>query len=207
MTVIIVDYNAGNIRSVQRACAAAKVDASVSGDPDVVRKAPRVIFPGVGNAQSAMETLRERGLDEALTETLRAGRPVFGICVGAQLILDRSEESTVPCLGWLPGVTRRFNLDDPRLKVPHIGWNEVVVSRPHPLLEGVRPGDEFYFVHTYRPEPADPTHVLAEADYGGPFCCALGKDNLFATQFHPEKSGKLGLALLERFSRWEGTPC
>lgn len=207
MTLVIVDYNAGNLRSVQRACAAAQIQAEVSGDPDVVRKASRVIFPGVGNAQSAMETLRERGLDEALTESVRAGHPVLGICVGAQLILDRSEESSIPCLGWLAGVTRRFAFADPALKIPHIGWNEVRPCRPHPLLDALEPGDEFYYVHAYYPDPADADNVFARTDYGGEFCCALGKDNLFATQFHPEKSGRLGLELLSRFSRWEGTPC
>ncbi len=207
MSLVIVDYNAGNLRSVQRACAAAAIDATLSGDPDVIRKAPRVIFPGVGNAQSAMETVVERGLDQALTEALHSGVPVLGICVGAQLILDRSEESEIPCLGWIAGTTRRFALADPSLKVPHIGWNEVRVAKPHPLLDGIAAGDEFYFVHSYYPDPETDAHSYATADYGGPFTCALGRDNLFATQFHPEKSGRLGLELLARFSRWEGTPC
>ncbi len=207
MSLVIVDYNAGNLRSVQRACAAADLDARTSGDPDEIRKAPRIIFPGVGNAQSAMETVRERGLDVALTEALDSGTPLLGICVGAQLILERSEESTVPCLGWLEGTTRRFRFDDPNLKIPHIGWNEVRQVQPHPLLDALRPGDEFYFVHGYYPSPNDPSRIYATADYGGDFCCALGKDNLFATQFHPEKSGRLGLELLSRFSRWEGTTC
>ncbi len=207
MSLVIVDYNAGNLRSVQRACAAAAIDARPSGDPDEIRKAPRLIFPGVGNAQSAMETVRQRGLDVALTEALHSGTPLLGICVGAQLILERSEESTIPCLGWLKGTTRRFQLGDPSLKVPHIGWNEVRRVQPHPLLDALEPGDEYYFVHSYFPSPADPAHVFATCDYGGEFCCALGKDNLFATQFHPEKSGRLGLELLSRFSRWEGTRC
>jgi imidazole glycerol-phosphate synthase subunit HisH len=123
------------------------------------------------------------------------------------LILDRSEESSVPCLGLLPGVTRKFALDTREYKIPHIGWNQVTAKRAHPLLEGLLPGDEFYFVHSYFPDPTDPSLVMAESDYGAPFCCALGRDNLFATQFHPEKSGPLGLALLERFSRWKGTAC
>lgn len=207
MALLIVDYNAGNLRSVQRACVAAGIEARTSSDGDELRRAERIIFPGVGNAQSAMQTLQQRGLDQALGECLRAGIPLLGICVGAQLILDRSEESAIPCLGWLAGITRRFRLADPSLKIPHIGWNEVRVERAHPLLEGIRPGDEFYFVHGYYPAPEDPSQVYASTDYGGAFCCALGRDNLFATQFHPEKSGRLGLELLSRFARWEGSPC
>jgi glutamine amidotransferase len=152
-----------------------------------------------------METLKASGLDQALTAAVHKGIPVLGICVGAQLILDSSEESTIPCLGWIAGKTRRFRLADPSLKVPHIGWNEVKAQKAHPLLGGLQAGDEFYFVHSYYPDPADKAHVYAAADYGGEFCCALGKDNLFATQFHPEKSGRFGLELLSRFSRWEGT--
>jgi imidazole glycerol-phosphate synthase subunit HisH len=207
MSLIIVDYNAGNLRSVQRACIAAGVPQQISADPEAIVRAERIIFPGVGHAQTAMETLRERGLDQALSEALRRGIPILGICVGAQLILDSSEESAVPCLGWIPGQTRRFKFSDPALKVPHIGWNEVKPTQPHALLEGLRPGDEFYFVHSYYPHPADIARVFASSNYGGDFCCALGKDNLFATQFHPEKSGRLGLELLARFSRWEGSSC
>jgi imidazole glycerol-phosphate synthase subunit HisH len=204
MTITIVDYDAGNIKSVARACAAVGLTPQFARTPEQVLQAGRLLFPGVGNAQSAMETLIARGLDQALREVFRRGTPMLGICVGAQLILDRSEESTVGCLGLLPGVTRRFTLPAP-LKVPHIGWNEVVPTTNHPLLAGVRPGDEYYFVHSYFPDPASPSDVMATSNYGGPFCCALGRDNLFATQFHPEKSGPLGLELLRRFSTWEGS--
>jgi glutamine amidotransferase len=107
----------------------------------------------------------------------------------------------------LPGMTRRFRLQDPKLKIPHIGWNAVSVERPHPLLAGLSPGDELYFVHSYYLAPSNPVHVHASSDYGGAFCCAMGRDNLFATQFHPEKSGRLGLDLLRRFAVWDGTPC
>jgi glutamine amidotransferase len=202
--ITIVDYNAGNLRSVKRACDAAGMDSMLTQDPADLLKASRVIFPGVGAARSAMETVVARGLDEALRETVKKGTPVLGICIGAQIILDRSEEDDTPCLGLLPGATKRFRLADPRLKVPHIGWNEVKVEKPHPLLAGLRPGDELYFVHSYYLSPESDQRVYATADYGGPFCCALGRDNLFGTQFHPEKSGPLGLDLLARFSRWEG---
>jgi glutamine amidotransferase len=206
MKLTIVDYNGGNLRSVQRACHAVGIDSDFTQDPDTVRHAERLIFPGVGNAQTAMETLTRLGLDAALREALARGIPVLGICVGAQLILESSEESRVPCLGLLPGKTQRFQLSDPALKIPHIGWNEVRQSQAHVLLDPLRPGDEFYFVHSYHPNPADAGAVYAVADYGGPFCCALGRDNLFATQFHPEKSGRLGLELLKRFSAWHGSP-
>lgn len=204
MSVAIVDYNAGNLRSVQRACRAVGIEAALVADPDALRRAGRIVFPGVGNAQSAMETLVERGLDEALREVFRLGIPLFGICVGAQLILERSEESEIDCLGLLAGQAKKFVFSDPELKVPHIGWNQVNCVRPHPLLEHLRPGDELYFVHSYYPAPSDPKAIYATADYGGQFCCALGRDNLFATQFHPEKSAHLGLRMLERFSRWDG---
>jgi len=206
MKLTIVDYNGGNLRSVQRACQAVGIESDFTQDPDVVRSAERLIFPGVGNAQTAMETLLHLGLDQALREALSRGTPVLGICVGAQLILDSSEESQIPCLGLMSGATIRFRLKDPALKIPHIGWNEVRPSNPHVLLADLKPGDEFYFVHSYFPNPTDPNAVFATANYGGKFCCALGKDNLFATQFHPEKSGRLGLALLDRFSRWNGSP-
>jgi glutamine amidotransferase len=203
--ITIVDYNAGNLRSVKRACDAVGIESVFCKDPDVLVRAERIIFPGVGAAKSAMDTLVERGLDGALREAFSRGIPLLGICIGAQIVLDESEEGDVPCVGLMPGKTIRFRLGDPRLKVPHIGWNEVRVEQPHPLLVGIEPGDEFYFVHSYFPSPQDSARVYATADYGGPFCCALGKDNLFATQFHPEKSGELGLALLRRFSTWDGS--
>lgn len=203
--ITIVDYNAGNLRSVKRACDAAGVESVLTQDPEGILAASRVIFPGVGAAKSAMNTVLERGLDAALGEAVRRGTPVLGICIGAQIILDRSEEGDVDCLGLLPGSTKRFRLSDPRLKVPHIGWNEVKVEKAHPLLAGLQPGDELYFVHSYYPSPSDGESVYATAEYGGRFCCALGRRNLFATQFHPEKSGPIGLDLLARFSRWDGS--
>ncbi len=202
--VTIVDYNAGNLRSVQRACDAVGIRSELTQDPEAVVRASQIIFPGVGAASSAMETLGRTGLADAIRTAYARGTPILGICLGAQIVLQRSEEGNVATLGLLAGVTTRFRLRDPHLKVPHMGWNEVVVKRSHPLLAGIEPGDEFYFVHSFYPEPANPACVYATADYDGPFCCALGQNNLFATQFHPEKSGPLGLALLERFVRWDG---
>src|SRR5262249_39003149 len=155
---------------------------------------------GVGHARSCMETLTRTGLGEALREAFTRGTPILGICVGAQLLLDGSEEGETQGLGLIPGMTRRFKLADPSLKVPHIGWKEGRPARPHFLLEGVEPGDEFYFVHSYYLQAQQPQAVFALSDYGGDFCCAIGRDNLFATQFHPEKSGRLGLRLLQRFA-------
>lgn len=205
--ITIVDYNAGNLRSVKRACDAVGLEATFTQDPELVARADKVIFPGVGHARSAMETLVQTGLRDAVIEVARRGTPLLGICVGAQLMLDGSEEGPTDGLSLLPGMTRRFRLPDPALKIPHIGWNAVTVERPHPLLAGLSPGDELYFVHAYYLEPGNPAHVHASTDYGGRFCCAMGRDNLFATQFHPEKSGRLGLDLLRRFAAWDGTPC
>ncbi len=205
--IAIVDYGAGNLRSVQRACKAVKLDCELTSDPEAVTRADRVIFPGVGAAGSAMQTLSRTGLDQALSSAFCRGVPLLGICLGAQIVLDRSEEADTRCLGLIRGTTRRLRPEDAALKIPHMGWNEVRVERPHPLLQGVEPGDEFYFVHSYYPDPEHALSVFATAYHGTRFCCALGRDNLFATQFHPEKSGRLGLQLLARFASWEGTPC
>lgn len=202
---LIIDYDAGNLRSVQRACAEVGLRAEISADPDAVRRAGRVIFPGVGAAGSAMKSLTREGMDVALREVIRAGVPVLGICLGLQISFDHSEEDDTPTLGLLPGRVRRFRFDDPTLKIPHMGWNEVRVVRPHPVLAGIEPGDEFYFVHGYYPEPADADLIYAVTDYEVEFACAVGRDNYFATQFHPEKSGRVGLRLLKAFAGWDGT--
>jgi glutamine amidotransferase len=202
--ITIIDYNAGNIRSVLRACAETGAKAATTSDPKVVVKAEKIIFPGVGAAPSAMGFLQEMGLDTALKNAFKSGIPILGICLGAQIALASSEEGPQKCLGLVPGRTVRFKLKDKSLKIPHMGWNEVKVVQPHPLLEGIKEGDEFYFVHSYYPQPADGKNIYAVADYGGDFCCALGYQNLFATQFHPEKSGRLGLELLARFGKWDG---
>jgi glutamine amidotransferase len=202
--ITIIDYNAGNIRSVLRACTEVGAEAITTTDPRAVAVAKKIIFPGVGAAPSAMAYLKKTGLDAALASTFRAGIPILGICLGAQIVLDGSEEGPQKCLGLVPGRTVRFQLPDKRLKVPHMGWNEVKALRRHPLLEGIKEGDEFYFVHSYYPQPVDAANIYAVADHGGDFCCALGYKNIFATQFHPEKSGRLGLELLTRFTRWEG---
>jgi imidazole glycerol-phosphate synthase subunit HisH len=204
--ITIVDYNGGNLRSVKRACDAVGIDSAFTQDPELVAHADKLIFPGVGHARSAMETLVQTGLRDAVLHAARRGIPVLGICVGAQLMLDGSEEGPTAGLGLIPGMTRKLSPGDAALKIPHIGWNAVEVARAHPLLAGLSPGDELYFVHSYYLAPSDAGHVHARSDYGGPFCCAIGRDNLFATQFHPEKSGRLGLDLLRRFASWDGSP-
>ena len=202
--MIIVDYDAGNLASVRRACREVGLAAAISADPARIRGAERIIFPGVGAAGSAMRSLRTSGAGEALLDAFHRGVPILGICLGAQIALERSAEGETRTLGVVPGEVRRFQLADPALKVPHMGWNQVRVVRPHPVLAGVEDGDEFYFVHAYYPCPAAGAHVLAESVYEGPFCSALGRANLVATQFHPEKSGRKGLALLRRFGAWDG---
>ena len=202
--VVIVDYDAGNLASVLRACVEVGAEAEISGDPVRVRDAERVIFPGVGAAGSAMRSLRGSAVGPALVDAFQAGTPILGICLGLQISLDRSEENDTETLGLVPGEVRRFRLDDPALKVPHMGWNAVRVVQEHPVLSGIKEGDEFYFVHAFRPVPAQARHVLAESEYEGAFCSALGCANLVATQFHPEKSGRVGLRLLERFLAWDG---
>lgn len=201
---VIIDYDAGNLRSVQRACAQVGLEAEISADPDVVRQAQRVIFPGVGAAGSAMRSIRREGMDTALKDVISAGTPVLGICLGLQISFDYSEENDQTTLGLLPGKVCRFSFDQPDLKVPHMGWNEVRVTQPHPLLAGIEPGDEFYFVHGYYPVPARPEQIYAVTDYEHDFASAVGSGNYFATQFHPEKSGRVGLRLLANFSTWDG---
>jgi glutamine amidotransferase len=201
--IIIVDYKAGNLTSVKRALDHLGIESQISADPEVVSCAEKVIFPGVGAAGAAMGVLRERGLDAALKESFAAGTPILGICIGSQIILKHSEEDDAECLGLLPGKTIRFSVTNPLLKIPHMGWNAVSVLKPHPLLSHLRPGDEFYFVHSYYPQPDDPTQIYATSDYGGEFPVAIGKDNLFAVQFHTEKSGSIGLGVLENFAGWK----
>lgn len=203
MTVII-DYDAGNLRSVQRACAEVGLDAAITADPSRVVHADRVIFPGVGAAGSAMKSLKANKLDEALLHVVAEGVPVLGICLGLQISLEFSEEDQTRTLGLIEGQVRRFDFADPSLKVPHMGWNEVRKVKPHPLLAKLQPGDEFYFVHSFYPDPAERSQVFAETDYERTFVSALGHNNYFGTQFHPEKSGRVGLELLSCFASWDG---
>jgi glutamine amidotransferase len=203
----IVDYRAGNLTSVRLGFEALGVEAAVTSAAGDVRRAERVVFPGVGAAGAAMRHLRELGLVEALCEAARAGTPLLGICLGTQIIFERSEEDGgVAGLGLLPGAVRRFRPADRRVKVPQIGWNGVAWRRPHPVFDGIASGSEFYFVHSYYPDPASAALVLGETEYAGVcFASAVARANVVATQFHPEKSGRVGLRVLANFSRWDGT--
>ena len=202
MTVAILDYNAGNVTSVANAVRKLGFDAEITADPDVIRAADKVIFPGVGAARTCMEVVRSRGLDVALAEAVESGKPVFGICVGMQLLFDRSEEDGgVECLGLLPGTVRRFDLDDPSLKVPHMGWNPVTFTDGEPLAHNLADDSDAacYFVHSYYCDPDPSVEVIATSDHGHPFVVGVRKDNLVALQFHPEKSGPVGMNILRSF--------
>ncbi len=201
---LILDYEAGNLASVRRACAHVGLQAQYCADPDQLLQAKRIIFPGVGAAGSAMRSLKQRGLDQALREVIQRGTPVLGICLGMQVSLTHSQENDTPTLNIIPGQVRRFAFDRKDLKIPHMGWNEVRVLQAHPVLAGIQPGDEFYFVHSYFPQPISNDAVLAVTDYEGEFACAVGKDNYIGTQFHPEKSAQVGLRLLANFAAWDG---
>lgn len=204
MMIHIVDYKAGNITSVQRALTHLGVESVITPDPAVLRRAEKVIFPGVGQAASAMEVLRERGLDQALRDAFARGVPILGICLGAQIVMTRSEEGDTVCLNLVAGNSRRFSFSDSSLKIPHMGWNRIRVVRNHPILDGIDPKTEFYFVHSFYPQPEDPAWVLAECEYGIPFPAVIGHANLVAAQFHPEKSGPAGFRILRNFVYWNG---
>ena len=205
--IAIIDYEAGNLTSVQRALNYLGQESLVTGDYSAVMEAERIIFPGVGAAGKAMSDLKRSGLDRALLDSYDTGKPILGICIGAQIILEWSEENDTRCLGLIRGEVRRFSEDlvdqeGKSLKVPHMGWNGVEIKGAHPLFEGVDPDGEFYFVHSYYPCPAEPGEVLGETDYGARFASALASKNLLAVQFHAEKSGRPGLKILSNFCKW-----
>ena len=205
MLALIVDYDAGNLRSVQRACHSVGLDTRITEDPGLVIKADKVIFPGVGSAESAMLTLKRRGLDEAISEFFNSGKPLLGICLGLQIALEFSEEGNKQCLGFIPGACERFSFSDRSVKVPHIGWNELEIVQDHPILRSVQNKDESYFVHSYFARPQSEEHVFGRTNYGDvEFASVIGRENFFSTQFHLEKSGELGLRLLGAFSSWNG---
>ena len=200
MNVAVVDYDAGNTLSVTRALEKVGARVYLTSDPEEVLTADAVVLPGVGAFGDCVRKLKERGMDEACLETYRAGKPFLGVCIALQVFFEASEESPgVEGLGILPGKVVRFDVGG--LKVPHIGWNELDVVREHPILGGLS-GEDFYFVHSYHPEPEEDSDLLGESDYGGRFCAAAGRENLAAVQFHPEKSSRAGLKLYENFLSW-----
>ncbi|MDR2503379.1 MAG: imidazole glycerol phosphate synthase subunit HisH [Deltaproteobacteria bacterium] len=204
----ILDYGAGNQTSVRRALDFVGVPSVVTADPEEIFRSQGLIFPGVGAAGQAMRHLRATGLDRTLADWVAQGRPLLGLCLGCQILLEHSEENDTPTLGLIPGRSRRF---DPALReedgapiaIPHMGWNALRRRRPSPLFAGIAPEAEFYFVHGYYVEVA-PEYELAVTYYGREFCSVLGRDGLWATQFHVEKSGPAGLRLLANFCRYCG---
>ena len=198
--IAVVDVCSGNLRSVERALARVGGAVLVTRDPDVVRRADKVVVPGQGAFGVFMRGLAERGLGDALREAIASGRPYLGICLGLQILFDASEEQG-PCagLGVIAGRVVRLSPADPRLKVPHIGWNQIAFRRRDPLLAGIAEGAHLYFVHSYHAVPADPSLVTLDAEHGVRLTAAVRQDNLFACQFHPEKSQAVGLQLLRNF--------
>lgn len=205
--IAIVDYKAGNLTSVKLAFEAIGVEAVITDSPETILQADRVVFPGVGAAGASMKHLQELSLVPVLRTVVARGTPFLGICVGMQVLFDRSEEDGgTPTLGFIPGDVRLFCPANPADKVPQIGWNAVRFRRPHPVFAGVEDETEFYFVHSYYPTTVNPVDTVGVTDYAGvEFTSIVGRDNLIATQFHIEKSGRVGLKIFENFSRWDGT--
>ena len=206
--IAIIEYNAGNITSVARALHSIGQDFVITDDTKMLDAASHAIFPGVGAAGEAMAYLKHKGLDAWLKTCFQSGKPIMGICLGTQIILNQSEENDTNCIGLVAGVTKRFpeNLQaaGQTLKIPHMGWNSVALKRHHPLFEGIDPAAEYYFVHSYYPSPSDHAAVVGITDYGMNFCSVLAVKNLVAMQFHPEKSGRPGLQILKNFCAWRG---
>ena len=198
---IVVNYEAGNLKSVEIALSWLNCDFLVSRDPEAVVCAERLIVPGVDEAGAAMSVLINSGLAGAVRTVFLSGKPMLGICLGCQLIFEHSEERNTSCLGLLPGRVLRFPHKQ-GLKVPHMGWNILIKKSRHPVLEGIEEGSYFYFVHSYYPAPDESDLVLAQSEYGLLFTAAVARDNLVAFQFHPEKSGSAGLRLLSNFLQW-----
>lgn len=205
--IAIIDYDAGNLASVARAVSHLGHANVITRNVDEIRSADRIIFPGVGAAGSAMTSLKSLGIDAVLHEAFNQGKPILGICLGTQIIMGYSEENQTRCLDIIPGIVKAFSpdlrdSDGKRLKIPQMGWNSVQPVKYHPVLAGLKETDEFYFVHGFYPEPAYMDHIVGTTHYGIKFASVVGYRNILATQFHLEKSGKPGLALLNNFCRW-----
>jgi glutamine amidotransferase len=207
--IVVVDYGMGNLRSVAQAlrAVAPEADVRISGEPGDIDDAERIVLPGQGSMLDCMKSLAASGVQDALLRAART-KPMLGVCVGEQMLFERSEERDAQGLGLLPGKVVRFQLDGQlqedgsRFKVPQMGWNTVRQTIAHPLWEGIPDNAFFYFVHSYYAQPDDAAHVAGETVYGDSFCCAVARDNLFATQFHPEKSAAAGLQLYKNFVHW-----
>lgn len=207
---VLVDYDSGNLHSAEKAFQrmAQEVDGGeirVTPDPELVARADRIVLPGDGAFPACRRALGNLGgLFEAISEGVALGKPFFGICVGMQMLATRGlEYETTAGFDWIGGEVARIAPADPTLKVPHMGWNDLVIDRSHPVLEGVSTGDHAYFVHSYQFRVANPAHLLAHVDYAGPITAIIGRDTIFGTQFHPEKSQATGLRMIANFLRWK----
>lgn len=210
MQTVIVDYESGNLHSAEKAFQrmATEVDAgtvTVTSDPEVVRRADRIVLPGDGAFPACRKELFDhRGLFEAMEEAvITHARPFLGICIGMQMLATRGlEYSPTPGFDWISGEVEKISPADPALKVPHMGWNDLVIDQPHPVFDGITTGDHAYFVHSYHMRVSDPAHLLAHVDYAGPITAIVGRDNILGMQFHPEKSQMTGLRMIANFLAW-----
>jgi glutamine amidotransferase len=207
--IVVVDYGMGNLRSVAQALRAVAPEANVliSGEVADIESADRIVLPGQGAMPDCMRSLRESGVQEALLQASR-NKPLMGVCIGEQMLFDVSEEGNAAGLGLLPGKVVRFQLDGQtqedgsRFKVPQMGWNQVMQTASHPMWQDIPDNAYFYFVHSYFAQPEQAAHTVGQTVYGAPFSCAVARDNIFATQFHPEKSAATGLQLYKNFVHW-----
>jgi glutamine amidotransferase len=205
--IAIIDYDAGNLASVERAISYLGFKCIVTNNIKTIAGSERIIFPGVGAAGAAMNSLKRLGLDLVIKQAVIDGKPILGICLGTQIIMEYSEENETPCLKIIDGFVKAFppdikSKDGSRLKIPHMGWNGLENIKKHPVLSNLHEDDEFYFVHGYYPNPNHSEHILGTTDYGISFASVIGFNNIIATQFHPEKSGRPGLSLLKNFCMW-----
>lgn len=214
-SVAVIDYGMGNLHSVSKALekVGGGVDIKVTADAETILSADRVVLPGVGAMRDCMGELNRLGLDKVIHQFVESGKPLFGVCVGMQVLLESSAENNgVTCLGILPGKVEYFGDDlrdlktGDKLKIPHMGWNQVHQEIEHPMWDGIAQDARFYFVHSFYSQPGNPELIAASTNYGFPFTSAVSKDNVFAVQFHPEKSQHSGLALYANFLKWNGKP-
>ena len=204
--ITIIDYKAGNLTSVKLAFEYIGQKVKITDKAKEILHADKIIFPGVGAAKAAMDTIKKLNILDAINKVIADGKPFFGICIGMQLLFETSEEDGgTKCLGVLPGTVKKFKSNDKLCKIPQIGWNTVKIIKPHPVFDGIEDQSEFYFVHSYYPSCSDKNNIIGQTEYADAvFASAAGKENLVATQFHPERSGRIGLKLLENFSNWDG---
>lgn len=203
LKLVVIDYDSGNLRSVSKALESVGVIPNVTADSGEIASADAVVFPGVGSASAAMAALVSRNLVQPLRDYVASGRPFMGVCLGLQLLMDRTEEGDTPCLGIVPGDAKKLATG---LKVPHMGWNSVRFSGNHPVFAGIPQDSYFYFVHSYFAVPNDTDGLAGVTNYGLDFCSVYAKDNLVATQFHPEKSGPVGVSIYKNFAAMAARP-